>query len=163
MLLIQHRNTIVAAAPYFRSRFESNDWILHHYESAIIFVFSCTILISMLVLTRMHTGARYKRRVYVSLSIYLLVSSSLAISSIIGYDSSPVTYFVFTLVASSMVGIANGLSQNGVFAFVSGRGRPEYTQAVILGSALAGICTPLSGMLRTTQAATVSYHVTYHT
>ena len=40
--------------------------------------------------------------------------------------------------------LSTGLIQNGLFAYVTGFGRPEYTQAIMSGQAIAGVLPPLA-------------------
>lgn len=41
--------------------------------------------------------------------------------------------------------LATGLCQNGVFAYVAGFGRGEYTQSIMTGQAIAGVLPCIAG------------------
>ena len=49
------------------------------------------------------------------------------------------TYFVFVMLMVYGASLATGINQNGVFAYVSGFGREEYTQAIMAGQGVAGV------------------------
>jgi equilibrative nucleoside transporter 1/2/3 len=48
-------------------------------------------------------------------------------------------YFIFVMTMVLGASFAVGMNQNGVFAYVSGFGRPEYTQAIMAGQGIAGV------------------------
>jgi equilibrative nucleoside transporter 1/2/3 len=54
-------------------------------------------------------------------------------------DSSVRVYFRFLIVIVFSVSFAARLNQNGVFAYVIGYGREEYTQAIIDRQGVAGV------------------------
>jgi equilibrative nucleoside transporter 1/2/3 len=132
----------LAAAPYFFHRFESNKWIARHFQSAEISVSTVANLGSMLVLTKLQKHASYPRRIATSLLINIVVFALLAVSTLI--NTSAGTYFGFLMVAVLLASLSTGLIQNGLFAFTSGFGRSEYTQAIMTGQAIAGVCPPLA-------------------
>lgn len=132
----------LAAAPYFFHRFESNKWIARHFQSAEISVSTVANLGSMLVLTKLQKNASYPRRIVTSLLINIAVFALLAASTLI--KTSAGAYFGFLMVAVLLASLSTGLIQNGLFAFTSGFGRSEYTQAIMTGQAIAGVCPPLA-------------------
>jgi len=109
----------------------------------MIAVFSSFLLGSTIVLINCARPS-YPTRIYISLVAYVITSLLLALSSIYMLEISGAVYFGFVLTLAGSIGIANGLSQNGVFALVTGFGQARYTQAVLLGSAFAGIFPPIS-------------------
>lgn len=129
----------LAAAPYFQKRFDSNDWILAHFQSAIISVGTLTNLGSMLVLTKLQSKASYPKRICSSLVLSLTIFSLLAISTKHFLDISAGLYLAFILVMVFFTSLATGLCQNGAFAFASGFGRTEYMQAIMTGQGVAGV------------------------
>lgn len=132
----------LAAAPYFYHRFESNKWISRHFQSAEISVSTVANLGSMLVLTKLQKNASYPRRIATSLLINIVIFALLAVSTLI--TASAGVYFGFLMVAVFLASLSTGLIQNGLFAFSSGFGRSEYTQAIMTGQAIAGVCPPLA-------------------
>lgn len=129
----------LAAAPYFQRRFESNDWIVTHFQSAIISVSSITNLASVLVLAKLQSHASYPKRIVSSLVVNSICFTLLALSTVLFRAVSAGTYFVFLMLMVFASSLATGLSQNGVFAYVSGFGKEEYTQAIMTGQAVAGV------------------------
>lgn len=138
-------NMFLAAAPYFQSRFKSNDWIYNHFQAAEISVSTITNLVSMLILSKLQKNASYPKRIVVALIINAVCFSVLAISTLI--KSSAGTYFGFILLAIFAASLSTGLIQNGVFAFASGFGRAEYTQGIMTGQAVAGVLPPLTQII----------------
>jgi len=129
----------LAAAPYFQRRFESSDWILNHFQSAIISTSTITNLGSVVVLTKLQAKASYPKRIASSLVINNICFTLLALSTTFFRKTSAGSYFVFLMFTVFAASLATGLSQNGVFAYVSGFGREEYTQAIMTGQAIAGV------------------------
>lgn len=138
-LNLVHRNMFLAAAPYFQRRFESSDWLLTHFQSAIISVSTVTNLGSVIVLTRLQSQASYPKRIASSLVVNNICFTLLALSTVFFRHVSADSYFGFLMLMVFAASLATGLSQNGVFAFVSGFGREEYTQAIMTGQAIAGV------------------------
>ncbi|KAI9879780.1 MAG: hypothetical protein M1830_007222 [Pleopsidium flavum] len=132
-------NMFLAAAPYFQRRFESSDWILTHFQSAIISTSTITNLGSVLILTKLQSKASYPKRIASSLMINNICFTLLALSTTFFRRVSAGSYFVFLMFMVFVASLATGLSQNGVFAYVSGFGREEYTQAIMTGQAIAGV------------------------
>lgn len=131
------RNAFLAAAPYFQLRFSSDKWILTHFQSAEISVSTVTNLGSVLALTKLQRNASYPYRIVVSLCINIVSFTLLALSTLV--DTSPGLYFAFLMIMVFSASLATGLIQNGIFAYVSGYGRTEYTQAIMTGQAVAGV------------------------
>ncbi|KAJ5899765.1 hypothetical protein N7495_004509 [Penicillium taxi] len=131
-------NMFLAAAPYFYSRFQSNDWIATHYQSSILSVSTVTNLGTVYTLAKIQKNVSYTRRITISLVIYCIVFTLLALSTLLK-DASVRAYFAFLMVMVFGASLATGIIQNGVFAFVSGFGREEYTQAIMAGQGVAGV------------------------
>jgi solute carrier family 29 (equilibrative nucleoside transporter), member 1/2/3 len=96
----------------------------------------------MLVLTKLQKNASYPRRIATSLTINIVVFTLLAASTLV--ETSAGIYFGFLMVSVLLASLSTGLIQNGLFAFTSGFGRSEYTQAIMTGQAIAGVCPPLA-------------------
>ena len=133
------RNMFLAAAPYFQSRFSSSPWILTHFQSGIISVSAVTNLGSMLLLTKLQKNASYPKRIIASLILNIICFTCLALSTILFRHVSANGYFAFLMVMVFTASLATGLCQNGIFAFVTGFGVREYTQAIMTGQAIAGV------------------------
>jgi solute carrier family 29 (equilibrative nucleoside transporter), member 1/2/3 len=127
----------LAAAPYFQHRFSSDKWILAHFQSAEISVSTVTNLVSMLALTKLQKNASYPFRIASSLCINIICFTLLALSTLV--TTSAGIYFGFLMLMVFSASLATGLIQNGVFAYVAGFGRSEYTQAIMTGQAVAGV------------------------
>jgi len=132
-------NMLLAAGPYFQSRFASSDRLLDNFQASELAVSSITNLGSMLVLTNMQARASYPRRIVMSLLINLLAFALLALSTWFALAVSASAYFAFLILIVFVTSLAAGLCQNGVFAFVSGFGQPRYTQAIMTGQGVAGV------------------------
>ncbi|QIX00517.1 hypothetical protein AMS68_006034 [Peltaster fructicola] len=138
-------NMFLAAGPYFQKRFHSNQGIYDNFQAAEISVSTITNLVSMLILTRLQTGANYPRRIIAALLINTLVFSLLAISTAI--ESSAEAYFGFLITMIFTTSLATGLIQNGIFAYVAGFGIPQYTQGIMTGQAVAGVLPCLAQII----------------
>ncbi|KAF2836731.1 hypothetical protein M501DRAFT_959376 [Patellaria atrata CBS 101060] len=132
-------NMFLAAGPYFQRRFQSNERILKNFQSAELSVSTLTNLGSTLILAKLQANASYPKRIMSSLMINIIVLTLLAISTKLFNDVSASGYFGFLIVMVFTTSLATGLCQNGIFAFVSGFGREEYTQAIMTGQAVAGV------------------------
>ncbi|ERF71899.1 hypothetical protein EPUS_01814 [Endocarpon pusillum Z07020] len=130
-------NMFLAAAPYFQYRFSSHQWILAHFQSAEISISTITNLGSMLILTKLQKNASYPYRIASSLCINIICFTLLAVSTLV--TTSAELYFGFLMLMVFGASFATGLIQNGVFAYVAGFGRSEYTQAIMTGQAVAGV------------------------
>jgi equilibrative nucleoside transporter 1/2/3 len=137
----------LAAAPYFQTRFQDNENILAHFQSAIISVGCVTNLGSMLILAQMQSKASYPKRILSSLAINIVVFSLLSISTSCFRMISSAGYLTFTLIMVFCTSVATGLCQNGAFAFASSFGRPEYIQAIMTGQAVAGVLPSVAQIL----------------
>lgn len=127
----------LAAAPYFQHRFSSDKWILAHFQSAEISVSTLTNLGSILALTKLQKNASYPYRIALSLCINITCFTLLALSTLVTTPAG--IYFAFLMLMVFSASSATGLIQNGLFAYVSGFGRSEYTQAIMTGQAVAGV------------------------
>ncbi|CAD6447433.1 23d4d476-8678-46f3-b51d-254de2a0a7d5 [Sclerotinia trifoliorum] len=132
-------NMFLAAAPYFQSRFQDNESIVQHFQSAITSVATITNLGSTLLLSHLQLNASYPKRIISSLVLNTIVFTLLAISTSYFRDVSSTGYLAFTLIMVFATSCATGLLQNGAFAFASSFGRPEYIQAIMTGQAIAGV------------------------
>ncbi|KAF1990982.1 hypothetical protein K402DRAFT_346813 [Aulographum hederae CBS 113979] len=130
-------NMFLAAGPYFQTRFSTSPRILSHFQSAELSVSTLANLGSMLVLTNMQARASYPKRIISALVITTGTFVLLALSTRV--HTSAGAYFAFLIVMVFLTSLATGLCQNGVFAFVSGFGRDEYTQGIMTGQAVAGV------------------------
>src|SRR6266487_736191 len=137
------RNMFLAAAPFFQRRFASNEWVVTHFQSSILSVSCVTNLSSVFVLAKRQQNASYPRRISSSLILNIFVCGLLAISTVLFRGLSAVVYFVFLLILVFVASLATGLNQNGLFAYVTGFGRGEYTQAIMAGQAVVGVLPPI--------------------
>lgn len=140
-------NMFLVASPYFEERFAGDEWIKAHFQSAIISVATVTNLGSMLLLTNLQSGITYPSRISWSCIINILTFSLLAVSTKAFTGASAGGYLVFLLCMVFLSSLATGLSQNGVFAYVSGIGNQNYTHGVMTGQAVAGILPPLAQIM----------------
>ena len=129
----------LAAAPYFQERFSSSEWILEHFQSAIISVSSITNLVAVLFLTKLQEKASYPKRIIASFLLNILCFTLLALSTTLFKDVSARGYLAFLLVMVFTASLATSFCQNGVFAYVTSFGVGRYTQAIMTGQAVAGV------------------------
>jgi equilibrative nucleoside transporter 1/2/3 len=127
----------MAAAPYFDRRFESSDWIRMHFQAAELSVSCVTNLCSMIILTKLQKEATYPKRIASALIINSFCFVLLALSTVTNTSAS--VYFAFLMLMVFGASLATGLIQNGLFAYVTGFGKSEYTQAIMTGQAIAGV------------------------
>jgi solute carrier family 29 (equilibrative nucleoside transporter), member 1/2/3 len=129
----------LAAAPYFQKRFGQDEWILQNFQSGILSASTVTNLSALIILTNMQRNASYSFRIGAALIINIGAFTLLTVSTTYFLDISPKTYFAFLLLMVGGSSVATGLIQNGAFAFAASFGRPEYTQALMVGQGLAGV------------------------
>ncbi|KAH6625628.1 nucleoside transporter-domain-containing protein [Boeremia exigua] len=132
-------NMFLAANPYFQRRFERNDNLLRNFQSAIMSVSTVGNLGSMIVLTKLQARANYPRRIATSLVLNIGVFTLLALSTKMFLGVTAGVYFAFLMLMVLSASLAAGLCQNGVFAYVAGFGREEYTQGIMAGQGIAGV------------------------
>ncbi|EAT78899.2 hypothetical protein HBI56_174280 [Parastagonospora nodorum] len=132
-------NMFLAAAPYFDRRFESSPDLKRNFQSGILSVSTVGNLGSMIVLTKLQAHANYPKRITASLALNALVFTLLALSTKMFLSISAAAYFAFLMLMVLSASLATGLCQNGVFAFVAGFGREEYTQGIMAGQGIAGV------------------------
>lgn len=137
----------MAAAPYFQKRFQTDEWILENFQSSIISVSTITNLIAMAILTNIQSSANYPLRINTALFLNVIVFVILTLSTTYFLDVSAKTYLVFLLTMVCGSSWAAGLMQNGSFAFAASFGRPEYTQAIMVGQGVAGILPSVAQMV----------------
>ncbi|EFW99377.1 nucleoside transporter family [Grosmannia clavigera kw1407] len=140
-------NMFLAAAPYFQMRFATDPWALANFQSTITSVSTGTNLAAMLVLTNIQYSASYPFRINSALVINVAVFGLLTASTSLFLHVSPTVYLAFLLLMVSAAAWACGLIQNGAFAFAASFGRPEYTQAIMAGQAVAGVLPPIAQMV----------------
>lgn len=138
-------NMFLAAGPYFQQRFRESRSISESFQAAEISVSTVTNLGSMLILTRMQARANYPKRIMLALLINIAVFSLLAIST--SLSTSAEGYFGFLIAMIFTTSLATGLIQNGIFAYVSGFGVPQYTQGIMTGQAVAGVLPCLAQII----------------
>lgn len=134
-----YRNMFLAANPYFQRRFERNDNLLRNFQSAIMSVSTVGNLGSMIVLTKLQARANYPHRIVASLALNIIVFTLLALSTKLFLGVSAGVYFAFLMLMVLSASLAAALCQNGVFAYVAGFGREEYTQGIMTGQGIAGV------------------------
>ncbi|KAF2107164.1 nucleoside transporter-domain-containing protein [Lophiotrema nucula] len=132
-------NMFLAAAPYFQRRFESNDRLLHNFQSAELSVSTVGSLGSMIILTKMQARANYPKRIMVSLGLNIVTFTLLAMSTRLFLGVAPGVYCAFLMLVVFSASLATSLMQNGIFAYVSGFGREEYNQGIMAGQGVAGV------------------------
>lgn len=137
----------MAAAPYFQKRFEGDEWILNHFQSAITSVSTFINLGTMLVLANIQSSASYPFRINTALFLNVGIFGFLTVSTTYFLDVSAGAYLGFLLLMVALSAWATGLMQNGAFAFAASFGRPEYMQAIMAGQGVAGILPPLAQMM----------------
>jgi equilibrative nucleoside transporter 1/2/3 len=135
--LTTHRSMFIAAMNYFKGRFAADPWILIHFQSAILSVFTAGNLASVLLLARLQANASYPKRIVASLLMNIIVPMLLALSTGDGLPARQ--YLGFVLAMAFLSSVATGLCQNGVFAYVGGFGKEEYMQGIMTGQAIAGV------------------------
>lgn len=133
------RNMFLAAGPYFQKRFKSNDWILNNFQPTELTTSTIVNLSSILILTKLQAKASYSKRIIVALVINIVSFTLLAISTKLFTNVSAGVYFGFLIIQVLLASGATGTLQNGIFAYVSGFGREEYTQGIMTGQAVAGV------------------------
>ncbi|KAL5119349.1 hypothetical protein ACEQ8H_002836 [Pleosporales sp. CAS-2024a] len=137
-------NMFLAAAPYFDHRFDSSPPLRRNFQPAILSVSTVGNLGSMIVLTKLQARANYPKRIAFSLALDAVIFSLLALSTKL-FVSVPVgLYFAFLMLMVLSASLATALCQNGVFAFVAGFGREEYTQGIMAGQGIAGVLPALT-------------------
>ena len=129
----------LAASPYFQHRFRTSQTLLSTFPPALISVSTVTNFASMLLLTKFQKGANYPNRIILSLILNVVSFTLLALSTVLFRSVSPAVYFGFLMAIVLAASLAAALCQNGVFAYVTGFGVGEYTQAIMTGQAVAGV------------------------
>jgi len=132
-------NMFLAAAPYFQSRFSSSEWLLTHFQPAIVTTSSIASLIFISILAKVQRHASYPKRITASISLNLIIFTLFALSTVLFRHISAQSYFAFLITMVFCAGLAAALCQNGLFAFTAGFGVGEYTHAIMTGQAVAGL------------------------
>lgn len=145
-LIIFLRCVIIAGAPYFALRFQSNPWILQHFQAFNLVTFSTTILATDFILTKLQNCVSYPCRLYWAIAIYTAIPLLLALSTLPVLTIPPLPYFVFILLLVFVTAIGNGISQNAAFAFAAGFDRLEYTPGISMGEVVAAIMPCVIGI-----------------
>lgn len=136
-------NMFLAAGPYFQRRFRSNDWISRNFQPAELTVSTISNLSSVLLFTFLQAKANYARRIVAALIANIVSFTLLSMSTCLFTSVSAGGYFGFLLVEVLAASITTGLMQNGIYAYVTGFGREEYTQGIMTGQAIAGVAPPI--------------------
>ncbi|RWA10376.1 hypothetical protein EKO27_g4711 [Xylaria grammica] len=136
-------NMFLAAAPYFQRRFQTDDWALKNFQPAILSVSTLTNLGGTTFLAKKQHSASYPFRINSALYLNIVVFTLLVVSSETFLDATSTTYLIFLLAMVALASWATGLMQNGVLAFASSFGRPEYMQAIMAGQGVAGVLPSL--------------------
>lgn len=136
-------NMFLAAGPYFQRRFRSNDWIAKHFQSTELTVSTIANMSAIIIFTFLQAKANYPGRIITSLIVNTVIFTLLSLSTRFFIGVSAAGYFGFLLLEVLVASIATGLMQNGIFAYVSGFGREEYTQGIMTGQAIAGVAPPI--------------------
>ncbi|KAL8848206.1 MAG: hypothetical protein Q9221_006775 [Calogaya cf. arnoldii] len=134
-----HEGDESTASPYFQRRFSSSYYLLTHFPAYITSISTITNLASVTLLTHLQRSASYPGRIIASLCLNIVGFTLLALSTTLFRSVTAQGYFGFLMVMVSVASLATGLCQNGVFAYVTGFGVPEYTQAIMTGQAIAGV------------------------
>ncbi|KAL8879432.1 MAG: hypothetical protein Q9198_002949 [Flavoplaca austrocitrina] len=132
-------NVFLAAFPYFQQRFWFSPYLLTHFPAYITSISTITTVASMTVLAHLQRSASYPQRIIASLCLIFVSFTVLALSTTFFQSVSEQGYFGFLMIMVFVASLASGLCQNGVFAYVSGFGVAEYTQAIMIGQAIAGV------------------------
>lgn len=141
------RNMFLAAAPYFSSRFDGDEWIQANFQSTIITVSTITNLGAMILLTNIQYSASYPWRINTALVTNIVVFALLTVSTVFFTDAAPKLYLGFLLCMVAASAVAAGLIQNGAFAFAASFGRSEYMQALMTGQGVAGVLPAVAQVL----------------
>jgi equilibrative nucleoside transporter 1/2/3 len=91
----------------------------------------------------MQAGASYSKRIIYALIINIIAFTLLAMSTRLFTSVSASVYFGFLIILVFAASIATGQLQNGIYAYVAGFGKEEYTQGIMTGQAVAGVAPPL--------------------
>ena len=129
----------LAASPYFQHRFRTSHALLTTFPPALTSVSTVTGFVSVILLTKLQSGANYPNRIILSLILNALSFTLLALSTVLFRGVSPALYFGFLMAIVMAASLAAGLCQNGLFAYVAGFGVGEYTQAIMTGQGVAGV------------------------
>jgi equilibrative nucleoside transporter 1/2/3 len=127
----------LAAAPYFQLRFAESEWLLSHFQSAILTMFNLTNVACSWILAKMQRNASYPRRIIIAMILSMFSTTLLAIST--NFSTPATLYFVFLMVMVHIASLATAFCQNGLLAFASSFGNTEYTQAIMTGQGIAGV------------------------
>ncbi|KAJ4983199.1 Nucleoside transporter FUN26 [Stagonosporopsis vannaccii] len=152
-------NMFLAANPYFQRRFEHHDSLLRNFQSAIMSVSTVGNLGSMIVLTKLQARANYPHRIATSLVLNIVVFTLLALSTRLFLGISAGVYFTFLMIMVLSASLAAGLCQNGVFAYVAGFGREEYTQGIMTGQGIAGVLPCIAQIVSVLSVPSKKEHV----
>lgn len=136
-------NMFLAAGPYFQRRFRSSDWIAKHFQSTELTVSTIANMSAIILFTFLQAKANYPARIITPLTVNTIIFTLLSLSTRFFTGISAAGYFGFLLLEVLAASIATGLMQNGLFAYVSGFGREEYTQGIMTGQAIAGVAPPI--------------------
>lgn len=155
-----YRNMFLAASPYFQHRFSGSPALLQAYSPTLLSVSTVTNLVSMLILTNLQSNAHYPHRIILSLLLNIIAFTLLALSTVLFRSISEGVYFFFLMSMVFLASLATGLCQNGVFAYVSGLGVGEYTQAIMTGQGVAGVLPCIAQIISVLSVPSVKGDIT---
>jgi len=149
-------NMFLAAGPYFQRRFRSSDWISKNFQPTELTVSTVSNLCSVMLFTVLQAKANYAGRIVAALIANMVCFTLLSLSTRLFTNISAGGYFGFLLIEVLAASIACGLMQNGIYAYVSGFGREEYTQGIMTGQAIAGVAPPIVQLVSVISAPPVN-------
>ncbi|KAA8915468.1 hypothetical protein TRICI_002389 [Trichomonascus ciferrii] len=147
-------NCFLAATAYFTGRLAENEYLKTHLSSYIMSVSTITGTIASLILADRQRGANYAGRVFSGEVMICATFILMALSCIFG-NVGTVSYFLFVMLCVWGSTVGTAFAQNGSFAVVNTIDS-VYTQAIMVGQAVAGVLPPLINFLSTLLARKVS-------
>lgn len=147
-------NCFLAATAYFTGRLAENDYLKTHLSSYIMSVSTVTGTVASLILADRQRGANYAGRVFSGEVMICATFILMALSCIFG-NVGIISYFLFVMVCVWGSTVGTAFAQNGSFAVVNTID-PVYTQAIMVGQAVAGVLPPSINFLSTLIAGEAS-------
>ncbi|KAK9457008.1 nucleoside transporter-domain-containing protein [Dipodascopsis uninucleata] len=139
-------NCFLSAAAYFQMRFRESDFLRENFQSCMMSTSTITATCTMAVLSYMQRTASYPFRIWIALAMNIVNFTILAIASVVGRSFALWPYFVYLMVSVFFSALSTSLSQNGGFA-ISNIMAPIYTQAIMVGQAVAGVLPSIAQIL----------------
>lgn len=137
-------NSLLLAVPYFNRRLGDHPTLQRTSASNIMFISTLTSSLLFIYFvfkkTKENTNstAIYSRRIILGELIIALAFVILAVSCLFNTSGNQLLYFFFVMLVIFVATIGTALTQNGSFA-VANLFEPIYTQAIMVGQAVAGI------------------------